>query len=277
MNKNKKQYDIFYQILLISVALLFAVSGSVSHLYAQPQKIPILFYSCEIDINNFIFLKMEFDSYLSKKGPYEFLPFTDREVFEKQIRKTKKCLIIVSGWHYSQIYKKYSLSPVMAGVRKGKTHQKRVLVADTLSDLESVQKGQIASATSFEHTIDALVPIFKNRFEPSGILKVPRDIDALMSVGIGISQSALATEGSLEKLHNIYPSLFKRMRILAACSPSWLLIVSVKKEFRKDLEKIIEILANMPGDPSGKNKIKMLGLDGWEKNEDMDRFRAGGL
>ncbi|QTA80700.1 Uncharacterized protein dnl_30120 [Desulfonema limicola] len=220
---------------------------------------------------------MEFDSYLSKKGTYEFLPFNNREAFENQLSKTKQCLIISSGWHYSQINEKFSLTPVMAGVRKGKTHQKRILAADNLSDLQSAAAGQIASATSIEHTVDELVFIFKQRIDPRKILKVPRDIDALMSVGIGISQSALAAESSLEKLHNIHPSLFKKIKILAAGNPSWLLIVSVHKEFRQDAGSIIEVLKNMPDDPSAESRIKMLGLDRWENIEDTGRLNAGGL
>lgn len=277
INKLKKNRSEIFKVLLFTAVLLvyFPVYLTLSH--AQNKIIPIFFYSSEIDIKNHNFLKIEFDNYLSKAGPYEFFPFSDRELFENQIREKKESIIIVSGWHYYQIYEKYSLYHIMAGVKKGKTHQKRVLVTERLSDLKSAEKMQIASATGIEHTADELGSIFNNKTDSFKILEVPRDIAALMSVEFGISQCALATENSLNKLSSIHPSLFKRMKILATGRPSWLLIVSVRKDFREKARQILNIIKDMPNTPPGKSRIKMLGLDGWEKIEGSDRLKAGGL
>ena len=93
-------------------------------------KVKIYFYSSETNINNFKSLKMAFDRYLFRFGPYEFQPFKSRDVFEKHVKGRENCVFILSSWHYRHIHKEYSLIPVLSGVRKGKKYQRKILVAD---------------------------------------------------------------------------------------------------------------------------------------------------
>lgn len=253
---------IFFCLILLPCL----TAGEVS---AQ-DKITVYFYSSETNINNFKSLKMEFDQYLSKRGGYEFQPFSDREAFENYVRDKKTCLLMMSSWHYKNIWKEYALQPILVGLRNGKEFQKRILVGrEKSADLASAKTGRISSATSVGHTRSVLSEIFGDNNDPAlfKILTVPKDIDALMSVGFGMSQSALTTGNSLEKLKSVNSVLYDKMKVLAQGRESLLLILAVPESFAANAQKAVQVIQNIPSDPDGKDKIKMLGLDGWKKIE----------
>jgi len=248
----------------------------MSSALAEPDKIVIYFYSSETNINNFKSLKMEFDSYLAKFGDYEFQPFSDRKVFEEHVKDKTNSLLLISSWHYTLIHKEYSLKPVLVGVQHGQKYQKRVLVtSDKSADIESLKTGQIASASSVQHTISTLTEIFKGEeaAESFRILTVPKDIDALMSAGFGMAKSAMTTESSLDSLKMLNPPLYKKMRILGESQESLLLIVAVPESFAKSAEEIVNIIKDMSTNPDGEKRIKMLGLDGWQTLDSSDESK----
>jgi len=230
-NKGHKIPKFRDTLRLIAVLLLFPMIFCVmSAAFAGADKITVYFYSCEANINNFKSLKMEFDSYLSKHGLYAFQPFSDRDAFEKHIRGKEDCLLLLSSWHYRNIHKPYSLKSALVGVRNGKKCQKRLLVArGKTATIESVKTGHVASASSTQHTTSLLRAMLKEKYVPGTfrVLTVPKDIDALMSVGFGMSKSALTTTSSLEELSILNPVLQKKMKILAEGEESLLLILAV--------------------------------------------------
>jgi len=114
---NIHRFTAFRRILPF-ILLFCAILSSVA--WAGSDKITIYFYSSESNINNFKLLKMEFDSYLSGFGSYEFQPFNDRRAFENHVRDRKECMLLLSSWHYSIIHREYSLKPALVGTRNGK-------------------------------------------------------------------------------------------------------------------------------------------------------------
>ena len=253
-------------ILLIAALLILTV---IFHMMsAAADKTMIYFYSSETNINNFKSLKMEFDRYLAKFGPYEFQPFSGRETFEKHVKGKENCLLVLSSWHYRHIQKEYSLSPALTGVRKGKKYQKRLLVAGEKSlSIDSVKTERIASASSTQHTGSVLKGMLKGKFAADmfRVLTVPKDIDALMSVGFGMSRLALTTRNSLEELKMVHPALCQKMKILLESDETLLLVLAVPEKFRGIDQKVVSIMKGMATDPDGKRKIRMLGVDGWQE------------
>jgi len=246
---------------------------------ANPEKFIVYFYSSETNINTFKSLKMEFDSYLAKFGDYEFQPFSDRKTFEEQVKDKPRCLVLLSSWHYANIHKAYVLKPMLVGVRNGQKYQKRILVAsESAANIESVKTGPIASASSAQHTLSTLGEMFKDQDPVKNfkILTVPKDIDALMSVGFGMAKSALITENSLETLKTVNPPLYKKLKIVAESKESLLLIIAAPESFVTDAEKMIGIIQNMSTDPDGEKKIKMLGLEGWQTFDPSDESKVEG-
>ncbi len=249
-------------VFLILSLVLFCVLSS------GEGKIKIYFYSSEANINNFKSLKMEFDRYLEKLGPYELQPFSARDVFEKQIKGKKNCLLLLSSWHYRHIHKEYGLIPALSGLRNGQKYQKKLLVADeNAPDIKTGKPGLIASASSLEYTSTTVHQMLQEKFPPHDfkILTVPKDVDALMSVGFGMAKLAFASENAIEELKGVNPRLCGKMKVLATGEETLRMILAVPRTFMgESRNKSIDVLRNMPVDSEGKSKIRMLGLDGWE-------------
>jgi hypothetical protein len=231
----------------------------------------IYFYSSESTINNFKSLKMEFDRYLTGYGPYEFQPFSDRYTFENQVKKRGQCILLLSSWHYNKIYKEYGLKAILVGTRNGKKYEERILVA---SD-ETVKVGSIASASSIQHTDSCLQTMLKDKsaVDITSILTVPKDIDALMSVGFGMSKFALTTRNTLTELKMANPMLYQKLKILAEGEESLLLVVAIPEQFTQDVKGIVTIIQNMAADPDGKERLRMIEIDGWQALDPSDRLK----
>ena len=254
--------------LFIGLVLFWVISSGEG-------KIKIYFYSSETNINNFKSLKMEFDRYLSKFGPYEFQPFSARDVFEKQVKGKENCLLLLSSWHYRHIHKKYALTPALTGVRNGKKYQRKILVADEKApDIEAAKPGLIASASSLQYTISVLKRMLKKFAEhPLQVLTVPKDIDALMSVGFGMAKLAFASENAFDDLKGVNPGLCRKMKVVAEGEETLLLIVALPKGCTADRKKMVNLIKNMSKDSDGRKRIRMLGLDGWQALNETDRSK----
>ena len=259
--------------MIFLISLVFSVIPSVS---ATSEKIPIYFYSSETNINNFKSLKMEFDRYLSKYGSYEFQPFEDRETFENHIKDKEKCLLLLSSWHFRSIDEAYYLAPVLVGVRDGSKYHKRVLVTiGKEANFDALRAGPIASASSAQHTTDILKGMLKEEYHKVqfDILKVSKDFDALLSISFGASKSAITSQNSLKQMEKINPKLCAGMAVLAESDESLLLILAVPESFKKEAKGMVDIINDMPADPDGKEKMGMLGLDGWKELDMSDKLK----
>lgn len=267
----KRRFVVFLS-LLAALSIGLAIFSVMS---LGEGKIKIYFYSSETNINNFKSLKMEFDRYLSRFGPYEFQPFSARDVFEKQVRGKDNCLVLLSSWHYRQIHNEYGLMPALTGVREGKRYQRKILVADKEApDIEAAKPGLVASASSLEYTLSVLKAMFKKQAEhPFNVLTVPKDIDALMSVAFGMARLAFASRNAFDELKGVNPKLCDRMKVVAEGDDDLLLIVASPQGFADNRTKLIDMIKNMPTEPDGLKKIRMLGLDGWQELDASDRSK----
>lgn len=258
-------------LLLIGLAIFCVISSGEG-------KIKIYFYSSETNINNFKSLKMEFDRYLSKFGPYEFQPFSARDVFEKHVKGKENCLLLLSSWHYRHIHEEYGLTPVLTGVRNGKKYQRKILVADEKApDIETAKPGLIASASSLQYTLSVLKRMLKKYAEDTlRVLTVPKDIDALMSVGFGMAKLAFASGNTFDELKAVNPRLCRRMKVLMEGEETLLLVLALPEGFTANRKKAVDMIKNMSTDPDGQKRIRMLGLDGWQELDASDLSRLEG-
>lgn len=239
----------------------------------------ICFYNPETNINNFASLKIEFDTYLSSLGHYQFQPFSDKDTFEKFIAKKRNCVFLISSWHFKNLSGKYPMEPVLVGVLNGKSTQRKILLAkENIKNLDLLKGGKVASAGSKDYTRNILIQMLGEKKRGIAndlrILTVPKDIDALMAVGFGMAESALASESSLAKLSTINPKQYKMMKQLAVSEETLLHIVAIPKECDKNVEELVRIIKEMETNLDGKQKLKMLGMDGWKRlNEsEMKKF-----
>ncbi len=260
--------------LLASGALwmLFLISGFPGTAFSEAETTAIYFHSSETSINNFKSLKIKFDRYLSQFGPYEFQPVRERTEFEKQIRSRKDCVMLLSSWHYRKIHKTGLCEPVLVGFRNGKKTQKRVLVAPEGYDFRKSHGLKLASASSIQHTKSMIkkMPAIQLDADSLRILTVPKDIDAMMAVSFGMSEAALITENSYNRMKSLNPLLYKRIDIIAKGPESHLMVLAAHKTCLPQMEKIIRIIQKMSENASGQKQIRMLGLDGFQNVTEED-------
>ena len=204
--------EIFFIVVLGAVFTTFS---------SQSQT--IYFYSAESNINNFKFLKMEFDRYLSDFGSFTFQPFANIKTFEKFIDSNFSGIYLLSSWHYKLLSTKKEIMPFLVGTHKSETTMKLVLSTQKgIGDIEQLLGGKIASSGSEGYTRRILEEVFgletSSTLDTIDILAVPKDIDAIMGVGFGLVEAALTTKNSLEKLKkNQFYSIRKTSPIGGGC------------------------------------------------------------
>lgn len=217
--------------------------------------IKVYLYTPEININNFKSLKINFDTYLSTYGDYELQPFSDKETFEKYL-KNKNSILILSSWHFREIAQKYNLEAMLVAQKRGTTTDKKILVGQQSTSL----KGVVTSAYDSEYTKQLLNRITNNRSKDLSILRVPKEIDALMSVGFGMSQFALVSRDSFILLQAINPILSKNLKIYYESEPEYRMLLACDYK-NKEVNRVVSIFKDMSLSSNGKNLLNMIGID----------------
>ena len=260
---------------LCLAAFIISVSSLVASVAAQEPYI-VCFYSAETNIHNFSSLKVEFDTYFSQFGPYKFQPFDHRETFEEFVTARQNRLCLISSWHYQKLKDRIPMEPVLVGLSENKTTQRRILsVGKKITHLESLRNAKITSASSDAYSRTILQGMFNNKHsdlvESIEIFNVPKDIDALLAVGFGISAAALTTECSLNKLSKINPKQYHSLRQLAISEEILRPLVTVSGDADKNIQILVKIIEEMGNKAEGENRLRMLGLDGLKKLSDKDK------
>ncbi|MCF6148335.1 MAG: phosphate/phosphite/phosphonate ABC transporter substrate-binding protein [Candidatus Kuenenia sp.] len=251
-----------------------------THAFGAEHKYTIYFYNPETNINNFASLKKEFDLYLSQFGGYQFQPFSEREMFEKLIANKKDGIFIISSWHYKKLKERIPIEPVMVAIAKNKPTCRRIFSTNrTIDDIKLLTGMNVASASSEDYTKSVLVQMFG---ENNGsiatsikILSVPKDIDALMSVGFGMADGAITTDNSLAKLAAINRKLHDKLKQLLISDETLLPIVAIPKLRDENHLKLTKIIKDMETAVEGKNKLNMLGFEGWKTLNESEKEYLG--
>ncbi|KJV06023.1 hypothetical protein VZ94_14040 [Methylocucumis oryzae] len=242
-----------------------SIAGTVKTVY---------FYNPETSVDNFAALKTEFDSYLSGQGDYSFQPFSERKTFEQMLTGQNQGVYLLSSWHYAQLNAKTPLSAMLVGVVKGELLQRKILLGKDIASLDQLAGATIAGAGSDDYLRTQLQQMLATRYAALApkikILTVPKDIDALMSVGFGMATAAIASESSFNKLALMNPKQQAQLKILASGEKSFTLIAAVAKPQQQEEKPLLSVIEAMAQQPNGEKKLKMLGLDGWKRVDAID-------
>lgn len=256
--------------LIIAIFVVFvdvkAATAAATH--------AILFYNPETNINNYAFLKSEFDSYLARRSNFRFQAFSKRATFEQILTNKPQGIFFLSSWHYRQLSKKLPITPVLVGITKGKSTQHKLLMANSNSTLNTLHGATVACAGTDHYTKILLREMLGQHHadlvNSLNILTVPKDIDALMAVGFGVAKIALTTKHSLKQLVTINPKQYRLLKQLGKRHESMLLIVAINQQPSQADKQLLSIVEAMEHDSSGKKQLKLLGLDGWKKLNDAE-------
>ena len=268
-----KRYQKLIAFCLLVCLLLISTKTFSKNTYT------IYFYNPETNINNFASLKVEFDKYLSSYGSFQFQPFSDKDSFEKFIVGRSDGVFLMSSWHFRQLKAKFpiDMEAKLVGVSKGKsTHEKILTTKNNIINIDLLKGKIVASSGNEDYTKNILMQMQgegkRSVVNSMKILTVPKDIDALIAVGYGMADSALTTERSLVKLAAINPKQYGFLRLLARSEKILLPIVAAPKQSDENIKLLLTIIEKMEMVLDGKKKLKMLGLDGWKKVEELERL-----
>ncbi|WP_250656229.1 PhnD/SsuA/transferrin family substrate-binding protein [Alkalimarinus coralli] len=247
------------------LALLLAALPSVG---LSQDSLTIYFYNPEINTTRNVVLKTAFDQYLQEQGIFQFQPVDNRQTFEALIVNDLNAVFMISNWHYEQLQD--GLNPTSAalrGVKNGSNTYRKFLVARKAD--ATIEAMTIATSGSRPLSRSILSDIYPNQTPQTlakpNFLIVPKDIDALMAVGFGLADAALATELSLETLSTLYTNQYQQLHILGESRPLKRLLVVYHKELTPLKAKAINTLGNMSESRKGKQALNILGLNGWQQ------------
>ncbi|MCK4841134.1 MAG: hypothetical protein KAT04_04540 [Methylococcales bacterium] len=253
------------------IIFLFLLSFLVfSEEHNKTERARLLFYNPESNINNFVSLKISYDSYLSKFGDYRFQPFNKKELFEKAVLDNKDGVYLLSSWHFYFLRDMIDLQPILVGVLKGRSTQKKILtVKNNITDIAQLKGKTIACSGSAQYTRNILKEVLGGNnvslLKTFKLILVPKDIDALMAVSFGMASAALTTERSLDNLAKINYKQYQSLKPLMASRQHYLALAALSPTTNKTTGEIIDILEKMGIHPEGETRLSMLGLDGWRR------------
>lgn len=258
------------RLVCVGIIALLILLGIYKEVLSSVNTI-IYFYNPETNINNFSTLKTEFDSYLFTKGNYQFQPFNDRNNFENIINTNKNSIYILSSWHLNSLKsKKIPLEIALLGTNKGEAMQRKVLSATlSITNFNDLVSGTVIAGAGSEEYIRSMLKEMLGANKESilagiKILTVPKDIDALMSVGFGMAGAALTAESGLANLSLINPKQFQQMHSIGFTEKDYRLVAATFNKPGEKEKPLLNILNAMQENNDGKEKLKLLGIDGWK-------------
>ncbi len=219
----------------------------------------VCLYAPKLQVDNFKFFKSKFDSYFSVGQKLHFQPFNNCDDLIKFVKKREDRVVITC----KEITELSDLKVVLLGDKDGKTTEKFVFVFKKGYNYSEDKKIKIATNCDSAQLKSAISDLKIPTDKQPETLSVPKDIDALFSMQLGISgiDMALVHESSFSnfvrkkqhKLETIETSL--EVKILTVLSTD-------KTDKEKSIVKVIE---KMNDEKSGKELLNILGIDQWSK------------
>ena len=248
-------------------ALLALLLLGVPSIALSQDKCTIYFYDPEVNTTRNVVLKTVFDQYLKEQGTFQFQPVDNRGTFETLIKNDNNAVFMISNWHFSQLKNlPFPVLPALRGVKNGSDIYRKFLVARSPdANLETMT---IATSGTALFSRSILADIYPNhtpeQLAKPNLLLVPKDIDALMAVGFGLADAALASELSLETLSTLYKNQHQQLHIVGNSRPLKRLLVIQHESASPIKAKAIAALHNMSKSSKGLQALNTLGLNGWQ-------------
>ena len=256
---------------IVQSLLLCAIYLLSTTVCAQEVK-TLYFFSPEVTTTRNTILKGTFDKYLLARGDFQFQPVEKPQVFEKLLLSGQIAAFILSPNHYKQLLAQNKnlsslYTPALQGERNGSDSYYKLLVSKS-SELHLNQK-VIASARGERLSLNLIRDMFPSVSEQTlssvQVLQVPKDIDALMSVGFGLADMSLSTDDSFSILTAMHQGQGESLTVLGKSHPLKRMIVILPRTKGSGYQGLGTLLQGMPDDTQGKRALKLIGLDSWRK------------
>jgi hypothetical protein len=224
----------------------------------------IYFHSSEINIHRNSILKQKMDSFLVKNGNYQFQPVINPEDFASLLTQSKSDLFMMPSWQFNALSKDVSLTAHLVGIKNQSAFFRKSFVIS--KGAKTRPRNQLIIAASGSNTyirklmqdMALTTPELKNN-----LLQVPKDLDALLSVGFGMAQAAISTQDSLTQLKHLYKNQYDQLDIIATSQPLLRLLLVSHKGTSDEQRHLVNLIEGMDQTLSGKLPLSLIGLDSW--------------
>lgn len=179
-------------------------------------------------------------------------------------------LAVLSSHHFRELQRQgVPLRAVLVGEQNGTCRQTHILWLRADALLDSPERPlALASSRSREeiarflsHAHEAAPPDFRH-------LKVPKDIDALLSVAFGMADAALATRAAADDLFKANPTQAARLSAYGAEVVDLYPVVAALDPDHPPTADAIRLLERMGDTPEGRQCLLLLGLDRFRPLDD---------
>ncbi|MFC1771515.1 hypothetical protein ACFLZV_06490 [Candidatus Margulisiibacteriota bacterium] len=263
MNRNrffKNRIYSWHMNLLIGLLMTFFIL--TSNIIASTN---VYFFVPEANIRNYALLKNTFAEYLTKFGKYNVQPVSDEKIFEKFVKEDPDGVFIVSSWLFKKLAPANNLAAKLTMIVNSSNTTKEILLTKQVNDLAMILKGGTVSSSRGKVYVRDLLKTLLPEEDPTKVklITVPRDMDALMSVGFGMANACITSEDSFDKLAGINPYQHKELKQLATSQEMLRPVVAINAISTEDPSNFLHILKEISDDPASKLLLQIVGVDGF--------------
>lgn len=246
------------------IALMLVLGSGVS--WGSAPNVTIYFYHPESNVNRNAVLKHKFEQYFADKGGYLFQPVDDKSTFESLFSSDPNALFLMSHQYFQFVKDHVAIQAKLIGSSSGSITYKQLLVTRQ-GGFDGKNVITIAAAGVEPLATQLLQEIEQNSghaLPTVRLLMVPKDIDALMAVGFGMADGAIASELSLNKLSTLYQQQYQQLENWGVSNERTRITLAVPKAVSASLEQAVQAIYVMEKSIAGRIRLGLLGLDGWQ-------------
>ncbi len=232
--------------VLVATSILFiAVFG----VFAQT----VVYYDPDGNIKRIFDINVQGNKAFGAVG-MKFIAAADEKSFRAAMA-LKPDFVIVNSLVYLRERETFSLEPIGILVRKGRYVYQKKIVSFLYSDMDSLN-GKVISSSLEEavYTIGGGI-----RFR---LLKVPKDLDALLAVKFRQADAAMVSEDSLEIFKAIDPASFQNLKFVFSTKSIYNPVICITKWGNEaNKEKVLNVLY------SAREFLSIMGFDSVSNSE----------
>jgi hypothetical protein len=244
----------------------------------------LYFYNPEVSATRNTVLKGSFDKYLLSEGEFQLQPVEEKRLFDQLLFSGRADALLMSSQHFEQLVadnpelnKRYHAA--LQG-KKGDSDSYTKLLVSKFS-APDLKVSTLASSRGRDFSLamiaEMLPSVATKSIEQVSLLEVPKDIDALMSVGFDLADLALATDDSFATLSALYNEQYPKLHVIGRSRPLKRMILVLPRHRQGELSAIETTVRSMPEKSLGKRVMKLIGLDSWQVISDKNKYmRHGG-
>ncbi|MGB9620877.1 MAG: hypothetical protein ACPL4C_00375 [Brevinematia bacterium] len=211
----------------------------------------LLYYDPDGNLRKIVDINAEGNKLFGKLG-IKFIVAADDLSFSKAFEQYSPQFVILNSIIYSSKKSELGLSPLAIFTKKGKYSYTKKVVSFSEDVNFGMLKNKILSS-SFKSVNDIL------GFEPK-VLKVPKDLDALLAIKFRQADVALVSEDSIEIFKAISPVDYNMIKVIYTSKSIYNPVLCATK-FNKDEDLINQLISTL-GSQEAKSFLGLLLFDG---------------